>query len=81
MQSKNGGFAAFDADNTKEWLNAIPFADLKALSDPPTEDVTGRILEMMGIFGFAAIIPPRPGPWPLSKNINNRTVPGGDAGG
>jgi len=52
MQSKNGGFAAFDADNTKEWLNAIPFADLKALSDPPTEDVTGRVLEMMGVFGF-----------------------------
>ncbi len=52
MQSTNGGFAAFDADNTKEWLNAIPFADLKALSDPPTEDVTGRVLEMMGTFGF-----------------------------
>jgi len=54
MQSKNGGFAAFDADNTKEWLNAIPFADLKALSDPPTEDVTGRVLEMMGVFGYSA---------------------------
>ena len=52
MQSKNGGFAAFDADNTKAWLNAIPFADLKALIDPPTEDVTGRVLEMMGTFGF-----------------------------
>jgi len=52
MQSKNGGFAAFDADNTKEWLNAIPFADLKALIDPPTEDVTGRVLEMMGAFGY-----------------------------
>ena len=57
MQSKNGGFAAFDADNTKEWLNAIPFADLKALSDPPTEDVTGRVLEMMGIFGFSSGYP------------------------
>ncbi|MGQ9688106.1 MAG: squalene--hopene cyclase [Desulfobaccales bacterium] len=53
MQSRNGGFAAFDVDNTKEWLNAIPFADLKALIDPPTEDVTGRILEMMGTFGFS----------------------------
>jgi squalene-hopene/tetraprenyl-beta-curcumene cyclase len=52
MQSKNGGFAAFDVDNTKEWLNAIPFSDLKALIDPPTEDVTGRVLEMMGGFGF-----------------------------
>jgi squalene-hopene/tetraprenyl-beta-curcumene cyclase len=54
MQSQNGGFAAFDADNTKEWLNSIPFADLKALLDPPTEDVTGRVLEMMGAFGFTA---------------------------
>jgi len=52
MQSKNGGFASFDKDNTKEWLNAIPFGDLKALVDPPTEDITGRILEMMGLFGF-----------------------------
>ncbi len=53
MQSKNGGFAAFDLDNTKEWLNAIPFGDLKALVDPPTEDVTGRVIEMMGAFGYS----------------------------
>jgi len=52
MQSKNGGFAAFDVDNTKEWLNHIPFADLKALIDPPTEDVTARVLEMLGAFGY-----------------------------
>jgi squalene-hopene/tetraprenyl-beta-curcumene cyclase len=52
MQSKNGGFASFDKDNTKEWLNAIPFGDLKALVDPPTEDITARILEMMGAFGY-----------------------------
>src|SRR5208337_4482403 len=51
MQCKNGGFASFDKDNTKEWLNAIPFGDLKALVDPPTEDITGRILEMLGAFG------------------------------
>ncbi len=51
MQCKNGGFASFDKDNTKEWLNAIPFGDLKALVDPPTEDITGRVLEMMGAFG------------------------------
>ncbi len=57
MQSKNGGFAAFDVDNTKDWLNAIPFSDLKALIDPPTEDVTGRVLEMMGTFGFPASHP------------------------
>lgn len=58
MQSKNGGFAAFDTDNTKEWLNHIPFADLKALIDPPTEDVTGRVLEMLGLFGYTKDYPP-----------------------
>ena len=52
MQSKNGGFASFDKDNTKEWLNAIPFGDLKALVDPPTEDITARVLEMMGAFDY-----------------------------
>jgi squalene-hopene/tetraprenyl-beta-curcumene cyclase len=51
MQCKNGGFASFDKENTKEWLNAIPFGDLKALVDPPTEDITARILEMLGTFG------------------------------
>jgi squalene-hopene/tetraprenyl-beta-curcumene cyclase len=51
MQCKNGGFASFDKDNTKEWLNQIPFGDLKALVDPPTEDITARILEMMGAYG------------------------------
>jgi squalene-hopene/tetraprenyl-beta-curcumene cyclase len=51
MQCKNGGFASFDKENTKEWLNAIPFGDLKALVDPPTEDITARVLEMMGAFG------------------------------
>jgi squalene-hopene/tetraprenyl-beta-curcumene cyclase len=52
MQCQNGGFASFDKDNTKEWFNAIPFSDLKALVDPPTEDITGRILEMLGAFGY-----------------------------
>ncbi len=42
MQSKNGGFGAFDADNTKYYLNEIPFADHGALLDPPTADVSAR---------------------------------------
>ncbi len=42
MQSRNGGFAAFDVDNTHYYLNEIPFADHGALLDPPTSDVTGR---------------------------------------
>ena len=47
LQSKNGGYAAFDADNTYYYLNNIPFADHGALLDPPTEDVTGRCIGML----------------------------------
>ncbi len=49
LQSKNGGFAAFDADNTHYYLNAIPFADHGALLDPPTEDVSARVAACLGI--------------------------------
>jgi squalene-hopene/tetraprenyl-beta-curcumene cyclase len=51
LQSKNGGFAAFDADNTYYYLNAIPFADHGALLDPPTEDVSGRVAAALGVLG------------------------------
>ncbi|HJR13206.1 MAG TPA: squalene--hopene cyclase [Rhodanobacteraceae bacterium] len=49
MQSKNGGFAAFDADNDHQWLNQIPFADHGALLDPPTSDVSGRVLTSLSL--------------------------------
>ncbi len=52
MQSRNGGWGAFDKDNTKYLLNKIPFADLEALIDPPTADLTGRMLELFGTFDF-----------------------------
>ena len=52
LQSKNGGFGAFDADNTHHYLNNIPFADHGALLDPPTEDVTGRVVSMMAQLGL-----------------------------
>jgi squalene-hopene/tetraprenyl-beta-curcumene cyclase len=51
MQSKNGGFAAFDADNTSYYLNAIPFADHGALLDPPTSDVTARVVTVLARVG------------------------------
>ena len=47
MQSRNGGFAAYDADNTYYYLNEIPFADHGALLDPPTSDVTARVVAAM----------------------------------
>ncbi len=52
MQSSNGGWAAFDRDNGMDILNRIPFADTEAMVDPPTADVTGRVLEVMGCFGY-----------------------------
>jgi squalene-hopene/tetraprenyl-beta-curcumene cyclase len=51
LQSENGGWAAFDADNTYYYLNNIPFADHGALLDPPTEDVTARCVSMLAQLG------------------------------
>lgn len=47
MQSQNGGWGSFDAENTNTYLNHIPFADHGALLDPPTEDVTARCVSML----------------------------------
>ncbi|HBL18714.1 MAG TPA: squalene--hopene cyclase [Elusimicrobia bacterium] len=52
MQSSNGGWAAFDRDNNKYILTKIPFADHNAIIDPPTADVTGRVLEFLGYIGY-----------------------------
>ena len=51
MQSRDGGFAAFDADNTCYYLNKIPFADHGALLDPPTSDVTARVVTVLARVG------------------------------
>jgi squalene-hopene/tetraprenyl-beta-curcumene cyclase len=51
MQSRNGGFGAFDADNTARYLNQIPFADHGALLDPPTSDVSARCALALARYG------------------------------
>lgn len=51
LQSKDGGWAAFDADNTYTYLNNIPFSDHGALLDPPTEDVAARCVSMLAQLG------------------------------
>jgi squalene-hopene/tetraprenyl-beta-curcumene cyclase len=53
MQSKNGGFASFDADNTYHYLNDIPFADHGALIDPPTSDVSARCAVLLSLLRHA----------------------------
>ena len=59
LQSQNGGWAAFDADNTYEYLNNIPFADHGALLDPPTADVTARCISMFAQLGETRETSPR----------------------
>jgi squalene-hopene/tetraprenyl-beta-curcumene cyclase len=51
LQSRDGGWGAFDADNSYYYLNNIPFADHGALLDPPTEDVSGRCVGMLAQLG------------------------------
>ncbi|HEX4182461.1 MAG TPA: squalene--hopene cyclase, partial [Caulobacteraceae bacterium] len=57
LQSKNGGWGAFDADNSYHYLNNIPFADHGALLDPPTVDVTARCIGMLAQLGEKADSP------------------------
>jgi squalene-hopene/tetraprenyl-beta-curcumene cyclase len=54
MQSENGAWGAFDADNEFDYLNNIPFADHGALLDPPTDDVTARCVSMLAQIGDTA---------------------------
>ncbi len=53
FQCKNGGFAAFDKDVTKKWLQDVPFADHNAILDPPCSDITSRALEVFGRMGLS----------------------------
>jgi squalene-hopene/tetraprenyl-beta-curcumene cyclase len=57
LQSQNGGWGAFDADNTYHYLNNIPFADHGALLDPPTVDVAARCVSMLAQLGEPADSP------------------------
>lgn len=52
MQCANGGWAAFDRDNIKTIFEKIPFADHNAMIDPPSADITARVLELLGNVGY-----------------------------
>ena len=54
MQNRDGGWGAFDRDNDRQLLCNIPFADHNAMIDPSTADVTARVLECLGRFGWPA---------------------------
>jgi squalene-hopene/tetraprenyl-beta-curcumene cyclase len=51
MQSSDGGWAAFDADNTRRLVEKLPFCDFGAVIDPPSADVTAHVIEMLALTG------------------------------
>jgi len=51
MQSRNGGWGAFDRDNVQTWTRQIPFCDFGEVIDPPSVDVTGHVVEILGRLG------------------------------
>jgi squalene-hopene/tetraprenyl-beta-curcumene cyclase len=53
MQSSDGGWAAFDADNTRELAYQLPFCDFGAVIDPPSADVTAHVVEMLAVEGLS----------------------------
>ena len=53
MQCGDGGWGAFDADNTRELIRELPFCDFGAVIDPPSADVTAHVVEMLGGEGLA----------------------------
>jgi squalene-hopene/tetraprenyl-beta-curcumene cyclase len=57
MQSRDGGWAAFDADNDWNFLSHVPFADHNAMLDPACADITGRVLEALAAHGVASSQP------------------------
>ena len=61
MQSRDGGWGAFDADNTRRLVEQLPFCDFGAVIDPPSADVTAHVLEMLAHRGMAGTVAARRG--------------------
>ncbi|MEQ4304590.1 squalene--hopene cyclase [Plantactinospora sp. B6F1] len=61
MQSADGGWAAFDADNTRAIARDLPFCDFGEVIDPPSADVTAHVVEALCAEGLAGSIPVRRG--------------------
>jgi squalene-hopene/tetraprenyl-beta-curcumene cyclase len=68
MQCKDGGWGAFDADNTRQLVNKLPFCDFGAVIDPPSADVTAHIVEALAAEGLASETACRRGVVWLLKN-------------
>jgi squalene-hopene/tetraprenyl-beta-curcumene cyclase len=61
MQSRDGGWGAFDADNTRTLCRELPFCDFGEVIDPPSADVTAHVVEMLAGEGLAGTAPARRG--------------------
>jgi squalene-hopene/tetraprenyl-beta-curcumene cyclase len=61
MQSRDGGWGAFDADNTRQLTNKLPFCDFGEVIDPPSADVTAHVVEMLAVEGLAGTTQARRG--------------------
>jgi squalene-hopene/tetraprenyl-beta-curcumene cyclase len=83
MQNKDGGWAAFDRDINHDVLTKVPFADHNAMLDPSCPDITARVLEALGHYGYRVGHPQvdrairfvqatqdRRGPWPGRWGVN-----------
>jgi squalene-hopene/tetraprenyl-beta-curcumene cyclase len=53
MQCSDGGWGAFDADNTRALVRKLPFLDFGEVIDEPSADVTAHVLEMLGVLGLS----------------------------
>jgi squalene-hopene/tetraprenyl-beta-curcumene cyclase len=58
LQSKDGGWGAFDKDNNRKYVSRLPFSDFGEVLDPTSVDVTAHILEMLGKLGYPRDFPP-----------------------
>jgi squalene-hopene/tetraprenyl-beta-curcumene cyclase len=52
MQSREGAWGAFDADNTSSFPNRLPLCDFGEVIDPPSADVTAHVVEMAAAVGL-----------------------------
>lgn len=68
MQSRDGGWGAFDADNDRALCRQLPFCDFGEVIDPPSADVTGHVVEMLGREGMGADAATRRGLAWLARN-------------
>ena len=80
MQSEDGGWGAFDADNTRSLVRELPFLDFGEVIDEPSADVTAHAVEMLAAVGRGAE-PRLERAVQWLRNARSATVHGGAGGG